>query len=221
MDQELRNFPPISDEGVVNLLKRHGVVSADFSLENVRRGLRWLNECGVIAFSTKTKTVRMIADDVDAAKAGETPELAAMISPRTPFSNLARLRRVLRTLEGEVTWADPHFSVKAFEELVDELDPARVTSLRIISGRQADLTAKSYSDYDRFRQELAAKGIVVEWRVDGTQRDWHDRFLVHATGSLNMPPINTLFKGDFSEIYPSAQRPPVQEWWDRSTVRTS
>jgi hypothetical protein len=220
MDQELRNFPAISDEGVLNLLKRHGVVSPHFTIENARRGFRVLNECGVIAFSTKVKTVRFIPDDADAAKAGETPDLAAMISPRTPFSNLARLRRVLRTLEGEVTWADPHFSVKAFEELVDELDPTRVKSFRIISGRQADLTPKSFSDYERFRKELAAKGITVEWRVDENQRDWHDRWLVHSGGSLNMPPINTLFKGDYSEIYPSAQLPPVQEWWDRSTPRT-
>lgn len=221
MDQELRNFPAISDEGVLDLLKRHGVVAAGFSIESARRGFRWLNETNVLRFSTKTKTIRMISDDADAAKAGEIPDLAAMISPRTPFSNLARLRRVLRTLTGEVTWADPHFSVKAFEELVDELEPGKVTSLRIISGKQADLSPKTFADYDRFRKELAAKGISVEWRVDETQRDWHDRFLVHGGGSLNMPPINTLFKGDYSEIYVSKQRPPIQEWWDRSSPRTA
>jgi len=219
MDQELRNFPAISDEGVLDLLKRHRVVSAGFSIESARRGFRWLNEVDVLRFSTKTKTIRMISDDADAAKAGEVPDLAAMISPRTPFSNLARLRRVLRTLRGAVTWADPHFNVKAFEELVDELDPSTVTSLRIISGKQADLSPKTFADYDRFRRELAARGISVEWRVDETQRDWHDRFLVHGGGSLNMPPINTLFKGDYSEIYQSTQMPPVQEWWDRSSPR--
>lgn len=120
-----------------------------------------------------------------------------------------------------MTWADPHFGARALEELVDELDPSKVTALRIISGDAANvLSPKSFKDFQRFEQEMSTRGIAVEWRVDAT-RDWHDRFLVDANGSYNLPPVNNLFKNEYSEILPSDLRPPVGDWWARSSRRTA
>lgn len=220
MDQELRNFGQVPDDGVLNLLKHHGVVPPDFTIDAARRGFRWLNECGVIAFSSKYKTVRFIPDDVEAAKPGETSDFAAMISPRTPYSNVARLRRVLRQLTGIVTWADPHFGARAFEELIDELDASKVSEFHILSGDAENvLTTKSFKDLQRFIEEMLLKSVAVEWRIDPA-RDWHDRFLVHDGGAFNMPPVNNLFQNQYSEILPSSEIPPVEEWWNRSTRRT-
>jgi hypothetical protein len=221
IDQELRSFGAVPEDGVVNLLAHHGVVDSDLTADLARATFRWLSSLGIIAYARKEKTVRFIPDDPDSAKAGERPELAAMISPRTPFSNLARLRRVLRSLRGVVTWADPHFGTRAFEELADEIDPAQVTEIRIISGSADNVvTAKSFKDYKRFVEEMGLKGVKVEWRVDGS-RDWHDRFLVHQGGSYNVPPVNNLFQGQYSEILPSSETPPVDEWWTRSDPRTA
>jgi hypothetical protein len=221
IDQELRSFGAVPEDGVVNLLAHHGVVDTDLTADLARPTFRWLSTLGVIAYSQKLKTVRFIPDDPESAKAGEAPSLAAMISPRTPYSNLARLRRVLRSLRGVVTWADPHFGARAFEELADEIDPTQVTEIRIISGNADNVvTAKSYKDYKRFVEEMALKGVSVEWRVDNS-RDWHDRFLVHQSGSYNVPPVNNLFQGQYSEILPSSEAPPVDEWWNRSTPRAS
>lgn len=219
--QELGNSPAIPEEGAVALLALHRIVDGDFSADDARATLRWLNDLGVIAYSRKLKTVRFVPDDPGAAKAGEVSNLSAMVSPRTPFSNVARLRRVLRTQSGVVTWADQHFGARAFEELVDELDPTTVTELRIISGgADSVLSKKSYGDYERFRTEMATKGIAVEWRVDST-REWHDRWLVDVTKVFNLPPVNSLFANQYSEILATNERPPVDEWWARSTPRTS
>lgn len=218
--QELHNYGGVPEDGVLDLLAYHHVLELDVSASTIRPTFKMLNMLGVVAYSQKLKTVRYIPDDPGAAKAGETPDLAAMISPRTPYSNLARLRRVLRSLNGIVTWADPHFGARAFEELADEIDPSKVTELRVLSGAADNVvTAKSFKDYKRFVEEMGLKGIRVEWRVD-TARDWHDRFLVHGQGAYNMPPVNNLFQGQYSEILPSSARPPVQEWWDRSAPRS-
>lgn len=219
--QDLGNSPAIPEDGAVALLALHRVVDADFTADDARATFRWLNNLGVIAYSRKLKTVRFVPDDPGAAKAGEVPSLSAMVSPRTPFSNVARLRKVLRTQSGVVTWADQHFGARAFEELVDELDPANVTELQIISGTaESVLSAKSYRDYERFKEEMSIKGIAVEWRVDST-REWHDRWLVDESKVFNLPPVNSLFANQYSEILNSAERPPVDEWWARSTPRTA
>jgi hypothetical protein len=218
--QELNSYGAVHEDGVIDLLAYHRVLHPDEPAEFVRSTFKLLNTVGVVAYSNKLKTVRFVQDDPDAAKAGEQPDLAAMISPRTPYSNLARLRRLLRSLKGVVTWADPHFGARAFEELVDEIDPAKVTEIRIVSGDAENvLTPKSFKDYERFAKEMDLKGVKVEWRVDPA-RDWHDRFLVYTGGEYNVPPVNNLFQGQYSEILPSSDKPPVDEWWARSVPRT-
>ncbi len=219
LGQELGNTDPIPESGAIHLLALHRVVPSTFTADNARLAFRWLNDLGVVVYSRQKKTVRFVPDDPGAAKAGEVGSLAAMISPRTPYSNIVRLRRVLRTQSGVVTWADPHFGARALEELADELDLTRVTELRIISGDATNvLSPRSFRDFQRFEQEMSNKGISVAWRVD-TARDWHDRFLVDANGSFNMPPVNNLFKNEYSEILPSDSKPPVDDWWARSSPR--
>lgn len=215
--QELGSSVTVPEQGVVDLLALHRLVDNTFTVEQARGTFRWLNTLRVLVYSQKQKTVRYVADDPEAAKSGEVESLAAMISPRTPYSNVARLRRVLRTQSGVVTWADQHFGARAFEELVDELDTTKVTELRIISGPNV-VSAKNFKDYDRFRDEMKLKGVAVEWRVDST-REWHDRWLVDGKSAHNVPPVNSLFANQYSEILPTKESPPVEEWWARATPR--
>jgi hypothetical protein len=143
--------------------------------------------------------------------------LAAIISPRTPLQNVARLRRVLRTLRGVVWWADPHFSARALEDLAEELDLSNVKEVRILSGDASNvITRRANADFQRFTEELANHGVPASWLVD-RQRDWHDRWLFDNKGGYNMPPINTLYKGDYAEILPTNARPPLEAWFARST----
>ncbi|BDV32242.1 hypothetical protein [Microbacterium terricola] len=218
--QELGNSTAIPEQGVVDLLALHRIVDQDFTVENARPTFRWLNTLKVLVYSQKQKTVRYVPDSPEAAKAGEIESLAAMISPRTPYSNVAKLRKVLRTQIGVVIWADQHFGARALEELVDELDPTKVTELRILSGSAPNVASpKSFKDYERFRDEMKVKGITVEWRVDGT-REWHDRWLIDDKTAHNVPPVNSLFANQYSEILPTKERPPAEEWWKRATPRT-
>jgi hypothetical protein len=59
---------------------------------------------------------------------------------------------------------------------------------------------------------MKALGIRVEWRIVQTaDRDWHDRFIVSRDAAWNVRPLNTIYKGDYSE-FGQTQRPPFEEW---------
>lgn len=109
--------------------------------------------------------------------------------------------------------------MRALEELAEELDLGAVTEVRIISGDAENVISnKSLKEFERFRHEMANHNIASQWRIDGRgTRDWHDRWLGDDKVVWNVPPINTLFKNDYSEISPAAERPPFNEWWDRGT----
>lgn len=221
IEQELHGLGTVPEDGVLSLLLQHRAVPLNTVTTDLRPSWRWMNTAKVLVYSTKLKSLRAVAPTADAALAGEVQAIAAMISPKTPYLNVVKLRRVIRQLRGVVWWVDAHFNARAFEELAEELD-TQVSEIRILSGEAENvLTERSRRDLSRFRDEMATKDIAVEWRVDPRgARDWHDRWLAADNVAWNVPPINTLFKNDYSEIYPSVERPPLQLWWDRATLRT-
>lgn len=221
LEQELLQFGAVAEDGALELLRLHRAAPTELSVEGARRTFKNLAHVGLTVYSNKFKTVRAVAPPPEEIKAGEERKLAAMVSPKTPFSNIVRLRRILRTLKGTVWWADRHFGVRALEELAEELDSQYVKEIRILSGTaQNVLTPKSIRDFQRFQTEMQGKGVASEWRADAAAADWHDRWLVDDAGAWNMPPVNNLFKNDYSEMLPTESRPPVETWWNRSTRRT-
>lgn len=221
IEQELRGLGGVPEDGALDLLLQHRAVPTSTTVSELRPLLRWFSGVGILVYSPKFKTVRSLAPALDAALAGEVQAIAAMVSPKTPYLNIVRLRRIVRRMKGVVWWADPHFGARALEELAEELDTSVVSKVCIISG-DADnvLSAKSMKDYERFRAEMAIKGVATEWRVDGkATRDWHDRWVADDETAWNVPPINTLLKNDYSEISPAIERPPFEDWWARSTPR--
>lgn len=219
IEQERAGFGAVAEDGVLELLRLHRAVPAGVDLDAARKTFRWLNDCGVIAYSRRAKTVRSLAAPAEFAAPGEAPTFAAMISPRTPFSNVVRLRRVIRQLKGVVYWADPHFGARALEDLVSELDLENVSEVRILSGDATNvLGEKGAKDFIRFKQELALKSVDADWRVDSA-RDWHDRWLADGTVAYNMPPVNNLYQNQYAEILPASSLPPLDDWWTRSSSR--
>lgn len=219
IEQELRGLGAVPEDGVIDLLRQHRAIALDVQTGDLRPLFRWLNKTGVLVYSQKLKTVRSLAPAPEAALAGEVQAIAAMISPRTPYRNIVKLRRVIRPLRGVIWWADPHFAARALEELAEELESEEVSEIRILSGDQASvLNERSGKDFKRFANEMATRGVSAEWRTD-PKRDWHDRWLADDKTAWNVPPVNTLFKNDYSEITPASERPPFEEWWSRSAPR--
>ncbi len=137
-----------------------------------------------------------------------------VIRPDEPFSNLVRLRKVLRETEEFIEWADLHFSARGLEGIAVTVDPAAVRAIRILSGT-ANVNDRARKDFERFCAELKQKGIAAEWR---TLTDFaHDRFIITKNACYNVPPINSLLKGSYSEILETLNRPPFDEWWKKAS----
>jgi hypothetical protein len=211
--QGLHGRKAVSVEGALLLLARHGLADADDATW-FRSFLQALNDVGIVAYSRKHQTVRVVAP-APAAVEDESEDAkpsVRVIERDRPYSNVRHMRETLRECREHIWWADPHFSRKGLEPLVDEADATRVSEIRILSG-PAQVGEKTVKDFEQFQKEMNALGITAEWRVvDNADRDWHDRFVVTKGKAWNVPPVNTLYKGDYSEISETTP-PPFERWW--------
>ncbi|MGH7381118.1 MAG: DEAD/DEAH box helicase [Candidatus Methylomirabilales bacterium] len=141
-------------------------------------------------------------------------ETAIVIAPEKAFSNVMNLRRILRDGEQYIWWADLHFHARGLEEVIVSIDPAVVREIRILSG-PAHVDERAKRDFARFKEEMARKSISAEWRV--LKEFSHDRYIVSKNLCYNVPPINSLLRGSYSEILLTPNRPPFEGWWEIAT----
>lgn len=135
-----------------------------------------------------------------------------VIEPDQPYSNVTKFRRILRDSEDFIWWADPHFNARGLEELpVDDFQTVR--EIRILSG-PANVNKRGKKDFERFKKELMQKSVTVEWRI--LERFGHDRFVISKNFCYNVPPINTLLRGNYSEINQTPNCPPFERWWQKA-----
>lgn len=212
--QGLHGRGSVAFQGAHHLMARHELADPD-NPSRLRAFLTMLSRARIVAYSNKHQTVRILAALPD----GQAVQVR-VIEPERPYSNLVALRQILRGCEGYIWWAEPHLGRKALESLALEADVASITEIRLLSGEKAvDATARS--DFKRFRTEMSNRGIRSEWRVIPPQDvDWHDRFILGRRQTWNVPPINTLHKGDYSEASRTPTRPPFEKWWDLGTALT-
>jgi hypothetical protein len=205
--QGLHGRNPVSFAGAHHLLARHGFARPD-DASSVRQLLQTLNAAGIVAYSNKLQTVRIIAPVPE-----EMAAVVRVVEPDRPYSNVLALREILRACEGYIWWAEPHLPRKALEPLSYEADGTKITEIRLLSGERSmdDATRK---DFKRFAAEMQNRGIKAEWRtVPPADMSWHDRFILGRRQAWNVPPVNTLFKGDYSEASRTPTRPPFERWW--------
>lgn len=136
-----------------------------------------------------------------------------VVKPEEPYSNVLRLRQVIRESEEYLWWIDLHFSARGLEELIYSVDPSLVKEVKILSG-PANVDHRAKKDFKRFKEELTNKGISAEWQI--LQEFSHDRFIVSKNHCYNVPPINSLLRGQYSEISETPNRPPFEQWWSKS-----
>jgi hypothetical protein len=209
--QGLHGRKSVPVDGALHLLARHHLADpADVS--GFRAYLQVLNDMGIVAYSKKLQTVRVLAP-MPAEEDEDTPSPRIRVVERErPYSNILHLRETLRACRGHVWWADPQFSRKGLEPLVHEADASRISEIRILSG-PARVGPDAEKDFKRFVTEMENLGITAEWRVvEKPDQDFHDRFIVSRDRAWNVPPIDTLYKGDYSELSETSA-PPFAKWW--------
>lgn len=150
-----------------------------------------------------------------AAQPSDTRQGTVMeIKPDAPYSNLLSLRQILRTCQGYIWWADRYFNVRGLEELLPCIDPAVVREVHILSGPD-NLDERAKREFARFSQEVKPKGVLAEWRV--LKSFAHDRFILSADACFLVPSIDTILRGQYSQIRETPSRPPFEDWWGAAT----
>ncbi len=129
ISQILSGSKNIKRINIYNLLKHHNF-DFDFQKEvELNNFLEILKFGNIISYNKNTRDVKVLWQQ-------EMESLSAhqFISTETPFSNIKRLKDIIKSLKGTVYWIDKHFDKKAFDILVDSLDAAKTTHFIIISG---------------------------------------------------------------------------------------
>jgi hypothetical protein len=140
----------------------------------------------------------------------------AYLDPRRPFTNELALRKVIRSLTGDVLWYEQHMGRKALELLSEEIDKDSVGRIRLLSGStHTDDRAKAA--FRRFAEEFSNLSIEAEWRAvpDELGRAMHARVIFSDAGAWELPPLNLLLMGTVDSIHPSEiDREAFDEAWD-------
>lgn len=144
-------------------------------------------------------------------------EPTRFLSPETPYSNLRNLWELLRTCKSYIHWCDKHFTAKGLEPLYDEADGTSISEIKILAGiTSTGMNEKLQRDFKRFKEELQYRKIQSELRViceKSLLNNIHDRWIISDSICYNVPPVEAIFRGQYSELKQTTNRPLFADWW--------
>lgn len=181
----------------------------------VGRILSLLNEVDIVSYSKQKGTVQFKETD----EVEEEDQESYRTTRRTPYSNLMRFRKVLRSCSGNLFWIDRYWNKKGLEPLAEEITGDEFNSVRILSGPE-HIEPHVKSDFERFVKEMKYRGVEAKLRVitDGHKlRDLHDRWILSSDGSSwNIPPITSIYGNQEAEILKTEEDVDFENWWEHS-----
>lgn len=204
----------VNKETVYRLLLRKECVNhTEFESEDISSFLMLLNWCNILNYSKKTGQIKILFNP----KTDEIKEQKKMfLSPETPYTNIKHLWSAFRRCSEYIHWVDKHFSTKGLEPLSEEADATKVKEIRILSSISSNINEKLKRDFIRLKEELKSRGINMELRVicnDDLLRKIHGRWIISKGICFNVPPVNSIYQGQYDEIKETENIPPFEEWW--------
>lgn len=179
----------------------------------VGRLLGILNKVGILSYSKRKGTVQFKETD----QVEEENQESYRVTHRTPYSNLVRFRKAIRVCSGDLLWVSKHFTKKGLEPLAEEVTGEKFETVRILCG-PADVDTHLRDDFKRFKDEMDKRDIDTTVRVITEKeklRQLHDRWLLSSEGaSWNVPPINSIYGNQESEMHQTKQDVDFEDWWD-------
>ncbi len=171
-----------------------------------------LNQCNIIKYSKQTQAITILYNPKGEAI---SPPKEIFISPETAYSNVKNLREILRIFTDGIYWIDKHFSAKGLEPLADEADGNKISEIKILTG-PSNVNERMKKDFERFKQEIENRGISVEMKVicdKDVLNSIHGRWIMSEDLCYNLPPVNSIFQGQYDEMKRTENRPPFEQWW--------
>ena len=144
---------------------------------------------------------------------------AKLLSPGKPFSNKKAIRDIISSCEKHIYWVDKYFSKAGLDWLSESLNTGKVKDIRILMSFDK-VDKKFISLYKDLKKELKNNGVKCELRIISDNKlnaDIHDRWIISENMCYNMPSTDTIARGQYSEVKRTANFPPFDEWWEKST----
>jgi len=174
-----------------------------------------LNFVGVITYSKKNATVR-----INTGPPGATPHAdGTLISPSTPYRNKRLFGAILGAANTKLWWFDSHLDRKALQFVYDEANWSKLQQVRLLSSGRSEITDNCLDDYRRIKEEMATRGMTVEWRtlLDHEDRTKHDRWVRADDQWWNVPPLSAVLANKSASLLVDKNRPPFEDWWGVAT----
>ncbi|MCK4829551.1 hypothetical protein KA005_78220 [bacterium] len=206
----------ITRDNIYRLLLLNRMIPEDTKPTNIASYLMFLNSCNILRYSKKTNNIT-----IGYNPRTESPEnTEIIIAPTTPYSNIKCLWECIRKCKEHIHWIDKHFSTKGLEPLSDELDGNIVKEVKILLGNRSNINyEKLRRDFKRFSEEMGNRGIKADCRVICDSQllgNIHGRWILGKNIYFNIPPINSIYKGQFDEIKETKNIPPLDNWWKKA-----
>ncbi len=180
-------------------------------------------------FAEHVKQHGRVGRNVDELINGKQPFTVAGLFTRSDNLeyNRATLRRVLENCEEYIYWMDPYFLDKVFKMLIDVAQNRSwdVSEVRLLTGKEQTVgeggrpPQLSFEKYKSARAKLRERGVSLKVRLTERDKLPHDRFLITANRSINMPPFKNAYDlhNRISEYTESHATPSLfQEYWQQA-----
>lgn len=200
-------------ESIHRLLLLKRLITPNSKPSDLSSYLMLLNYCGILKYSKKFNRITILYNPLGKNEK-TTPK--RFLSPERPYSNIKALRESLRRCKGYIWWFDKHFSVKGLEPLSEEADGARITEIKVLAGITNNINDRLKTHFSRFQEEMKSRGIKAEFRVicdRSLLRKIHGRWIMSKICCFNVPPVDSIYQGQYDEINETNNRPPFEEFW--------
>lgn len=204
----------ITKGGIYNLLLIEKIIDENYSEDDLGSFLSILNKCKILNYNKKSSAINILYNP----KAYSEKPTTLFLTPATPYSNIKALRETIRSCKEYIWWFDKHFGAKGLESLSDELNGNTINKLKILTGT-ANVNDNLRNDFKRFQKEMLIRGVKAELRAICNKEilnTIHDRWIISENVCYNLPPINTIYQGQYAEIKITKNVPPFDNWWSKS-----
>jgi hypothetical protein len=160
-------------------------------------------------FSKITKLIGIRNEDLN---------VEGIITPDRPYSNKIMISNTLQLCKNYIDWVDKYFSSAGLKLLYQFLNKENVKNIRIlISKKKANSDLRN--EFKDFKKEMDSLGIISEMRVmvdNKLDSNIHDRWIISNDTCFNVPSVDVIERGQYSEIKISDNKPPFDIWWNNS-----
>jgi len=197
----------IDHDQLYSLLTHHDLVDKNITRAEITSLLILLNRYKIGIYDRKNKKFHL-----QKLIEIEEPVKQYHVSPDTPFTNICKLRQVLRSCKGDIFWIDKHFRKEGLEIIIDSINFKEIKSLTIISG-PSNITATFIQDYFLLKQELSKYAVIIQLLIiDEISFKWHDRWIVSDNLNYNVPPILAIIQGQRADIIRVNSKPNINSF---------